>query len=105
MATEGLVAAGEASAAMRGLAESASGVTGAIETLAAKSERIGGIVNTITGLAEQTNLLALNAAIEAARAGEQGTRLRGRGRGGAQAGRGVAVRGGRDRGAHQRDPA
>ena len=57
---------------MRGLAESASGVTGAIETLAAKSERIGGIVTTITGLAEQTNLLALNAAIEAARAGEQG---------------------------------
>ena len=68
----GLVAAGEASAAMRGLAESASGVTGAIETLAAKSEKIGGIVTTITGLAEQTNLLALNAAIEAARAGEQG---------------------------------
>ncbi|RKQ87648.1 methyl-accepting chemotaxis sensory transducer with Cache sensor [Solirubrobacter pauli] len=72
MATEGLVAAGEASAAMSGLAESASGVTGAIETLAAKSEKIGGIVTTITGLAEQTNLLALNAAIEAARAGEQG---------------------------------
>ncbi len=72
MATEGLVAAGEASAAMTGLAESASGVTGAIETLAAKSEKIGGIVTTITGLAEQTNLLALNAAIEAARAGEQG---------------------------------
>ena len=45
MATEGLVAAGEASAAMRGLAESATGVTGAIETLAAKSERIGGIVD------------------------------------------------------------
>ena len=57
---------------MRGLAESAAGVTGAIESLAAKSERIGGIVDTITGIAEQTNLLALNAAIEAARAGEQG---------------------------------
>jgi methyl-accepting chemotaxis protein len=72
MASDGLVAADEASAAMRGLAESSAGVTGAIETLAAKSERIGGIVDTITGIAEQTNLLALNAAIEAARAGEQG---------------------------------
>jgi methyl-accepting chemotaxis protein len=72
IASDGLVAAAEASSAMRGLAESAAGVTGAIETLAAKSERIGGIVDTITGIAEQTNLLALNAAIEAARAGEQG---------------------------------
>ena len=34
-----------------------------------RSEKIGGIVDTITGIAEQTNLLALNAAIEAARAG------------------------------------
>jgi methyl-accepting chemotaxis protein len=72
MASDGLVAADEASAAMRGLAESSAGVTDAIQTLAAKSERIGGIVDTITGIAEQTNLLALNAAIEAARAGEQG---------------------------------
>ena len=47
-------------------------VGAAIEDLAAKSEQIGGIVDTITGIAEQTNLLALNAAIEAARAGEQG---------------------------------
>jgi methyl-accepting chemotaxis protein len=47
-------------------------ITTAIEGLARRSERIGGIVDTITGIAEQTNLLALNAAIEAARAGEQG---------------------------------
>jgi len=43
-----------------------------MESLAEKSEQIGGIVETITGIAGQTNLLALNAAIEAARAGEQG---------------------------------
>ena len=47
-------------------------VTAAIESLAARSQQIGGIVDTITAIAEQTNLLALNAAIEAARAGEQG---------------------------------
>jgi methyl-accepting chemotaxis protein len=44
----------------------------AMATLAAKSQQIGGFIDTITGISEQTNLLALNAAIEAARAGEQG---------------------------------
>ena len=43
-----------------------------MDGLAERSERIGGIVATITAIADQTNLLALNAAIEAARAGEQG---------------------------------
>ena len=51
---------------------SSADVVEAIGELATRSERIGGIVETITGIAGQTNLLALNAAIEAARAGEQG---------------------------------
>ncbi len=72
VAREGVVAAGKATAAIRGLAESSLEVGSAIADLAARSAAIGTIVETITGLAEQTNLLALNAAIEAARAGEQG---------------------------------
>jgi len=47
-------------------------VLDSMRTLAEKSDQIGGIVDSISGIADQTNLLALNAAIEAARAGEQG---------------------------------
>lgn len=43
-----------------------------VTKLGERSQEIGQIVETISGLAGQTNLLALNAAIEAARAGEQG---------------------------------
>ena len=43
-----------------------------VEKLGERSQEIGQIVDTISGIAGQTNLLALNAAIEAARAGEQG---------------------------------
>jgi len=72
VAEDGVAAANEASQAMQAVRESTQSVTQAIRDLASKSEQIGGIVETITGIAGQTNLLALNAAIEAARAGEQG---------------------------------
>jgi methyl-accepting chemotaxis protein len=72
VAREGVGAAAQATEAIRQVADSSAQVAGAIEHLSARSVRIGGIVDTITGIAEQTNLLALNAAIEAARAGEQG---------------------------------
>ncbi|WP_027407237.1 methyl-accepting chemotaxis protein [Anaerovibrio sp. RM50] len=45
---------------------------GAVANLGVRSQEIGEIINTISGIADQTNLLALNAAIEAARAGEHG---------------------------------
>jgi methyl-accepting chemotaxis protein len=66
---ETVARATEAMAAVRDASAEASQ---AIRELGSKSQRIGGIVDTITAIAEQTNLLALNAAIEAARAGEQG---------------------------------
>ena len=72
LAHDGVGAVTEATQAMQSVRDSSRSVTEAIRELGEKSERIGGIVDTITGIAGQTNLLALNAAIEAARAGEQG---------------------------------
>jgi methyl-accepting chemotaxis protein len=72
VAQEGVRASERATEAMRSVREATGELTGAMGTLAEKSERIGDIVETITGIAGQTNLLALNAAIEAARAGDQG---------------------------------
>jgi methyl-accepting chemotaxis protein len=72
LAREGVTAAEQASTAMRAVRDSSVETTSAIKSLGQKSDQIGGIVATITGIAAQTNLLALNAAIEAARAGEQG---------------------------------
>ena len=72
VAGQGVAAAEQANEAMRSVRDSSQEVRSTIGELAEKSERIGAIVQTITGIAQQTNLLALNAAIEAARAGEQG---------------------------------
>ena len=72
IAQDGVGAAEQANAAMESVRDSSVAVSDAIGELAAKSEQIGAIVQTMTRIAEQTNLLALNAAIEAARAGDQG---------------------------------
>ncbi len=72
VAREGVAAAAQVSGAMNAVRESSVAVREVMDGLAGRSERIGGIVETITDISSQTNLLALNAAIEAARAGEQG---------------------------------
>ncbi len=72
LADEGAEAVTQATEAMHAVRSSSAEVTEAIRDLEQKSDRIGEIVGTITGIAGQTNLLALNAAIEAARVGEQG---------------------------------
>ncbi|URJ46021.1 methyl-accepting chemotaxis protein [Paenibacillus polymyxa] len=43
-----------------------------IKLLDSRSQEIGNIISTISGISSQTNLLALNASIEAARVGEEG---------------------------------
>ena len=57
---------------MKNIAEQVSSSAQVVGELGRRSDEIGQIVETISGIAGQTNLLALNAAIEAARAGEQG---------------------------------
>jgi methyl-accepting chemotaxis protein len=50
----------------------ADGVNVRVNGLAGAADKIGEIIELITGIAEQTNLLALNATVEAARAGDAG---------------------------------
>ena len=57
---------------MKNLQSSVQESSQVIKLLGEESEKIGNIVETISGISAQTNLLALNAAIEAARAGEAG---------------------------------
>jgi methyl-accepting chemotaxis protein len=71
-ARRGSAVVAEATGAMDAMGEASGRVAEAVERLAVKSDRVTGIVATITEIADQTNLLALNAAIEAARAGEDG---------------------------------
>ncbi len=57
---------------IKSVADTVSATAELVDKLGARSQEIGAIVDTISGIAGQTNLLALNAAIEAARAGEHG---------------------------------
>ena len=72
LARDGQAALGAITQRMAHIEETVGESGRAVQDLGQRSQRIGQIVDVITGIAEQTNLLALNAAIEAARAGEQG---------------------------------
>ena len=72
IAQAGRVAVSGAVSQMETIAASVTESAEVIRQLAARSEEISQISDTISAIAEQTNLLALNAAIEAARAGEHG---------------------------------
>lgn len=60
------------SAQMHLITESVANTSRVIKLLDSRSQEIGNIINTISGISSQTNLLALNASIEAARVGEEG---------------------------------
>lgn len=72
VANQGLAQAGEAIQKIVNVQKGVNESARVIDSLGEKSNQIGKIVDTISGIAGQTNLLALNAAIEAARAGEHG---------------------------------
>ena len=71
-AASGSAAIGEAVAQIQSVEKTVSDSALIVDKLGERSQEIGMIVDTISGIAGQTNLLALNAAIEAARAGEHG---------------------------------
>jgi methyl-accepting chemotaxis protein len=69
---EGLGTVRASSEAARKVAQAVTRVSGLVDGLEKRSDKIASIVKAIKEIADQTNLLALNAAIEAARAGENG---------------------------------
>lgn len=71
-AEEGANKISEVVSSISSIAASSKDVSLIIKDLNKSSEKIGNIIQLITGISAQTNLLALNAAIEAARAGEAG---------------------------------
>lgn len=71
-AQDGSIAIEDAVNKIVSVEEIVSSSTNTVDKLGQRSQEIGQIVETISGIADQTNLLALNAAIEAARAGEHG---------------------------------
>ncbi len=71
-ATQGSDAIGAAVKQIKSVEQTVSDSAAIVDKLGSRSQEIGMIVDTISGIAGQTNLLALNAAIEAARAGEHG---------------------------------
>ena len=71
-AENGMQKVNQAIALMKKINDKVSESEKIVSNLGKRSDEIGQIVDSISGIAEQTNLLALNAAIEAARAGEHG---------------------------------
>ncbi|MBO6292573.1 MAG: methyl-accepting chemotaxis protein [Selenomonas sp.] len=71
-AQAGSAAIGSAVSKIVSVEEIVNSSTATVDKLGQRSQEIGQIVETISGISDQTNLLALNAAIEAARAGEHG---------------------------------
>jgi len=60
---------------IKGLKTQVQDIAVKILALSERSQRVGHIIEQITGIADQTHLLALNAAIESAAAGESGKRF------------------------------